>query len=254
MTELMLFIAGLLAGAVNSLAGGGSFIAFPALLFAGVPPVMANASNTFAAMPGYVSGTFGYWGAMRPYRDRLIAYTIVAAIFGYMGAELLLVVSDDQFRKVVPWLMLFAVALFAFGNQFNAAVKRLGGERRGARVLGLVALWGFLGLVCLYGGFFNAGLGILLLAFLATAGMSDIHAMNGLKLWISSVVALIAVVRFAFDGAIDWYHGSITLVGVVIGGYVAARLAVYIPTKAIKMGVIIYGVFMTAYFFYAAYA
>jgi uncharacterized membrane protein YfcA len=254
MTEILLFFAGLLAGAVNSLAGGGSFIAFPALLFAGVPPVMANASNTFAAMPGYVSGAVGYWPAIRPHRHRLIGYTIVATVFGYLGAELLLVVSDAQFALVVPWLMLFAVVLFAFGNRFNAAMRRLGGERRGARVFGLIALWGLLGLVCLYGGFFNAGLGILLLAFLATAGMDDIHAMNGLKLWISSVVAVIAVARFALDGAIDWYHGTITLAGVVIGGYTAARLAMLIPTRIIRLGVIVYGALMTAYFFYAAYA
>ena len=254
MTEILLFFAGLLAGAVNSLAGGGSFIAFPALLFAGVPLVMANASNTYAALPGYVSGAVGYWPAIRPHRDRLLAYTIVAAVFGYLGAELLLVVSEAQFALVVPWLMLFAVVLFAFGNGFNSMVRRLAGERHGARVLGLMALWGMLALVCLYGGFFNAGLGILLLAFLATAGMQDIHAMNGLKLWISSVVSVIAVARFALDGAIDWYHGSITLVGVVIGGYAAARLAMLVPTRVIRLGVIVYGALMTGYFFYAAYA
>lgn len=253
MTELLLFLAGLLGGALNSLAGGGSFIVFPALLFSGVPPVLANASNTYAALPGYVSGATGYWKAMVPYKDRLILYGIVSALFGYVGAELLLVVSDELFSMVVPWLMGFAVALFIFGNKINTAIKARSGEKRGMKTLGAALLLVLLAAVCVYGGFFNAGLGILLLAFLAMAGMTDIHAMNGLKLYISSIVALVAVLRFAFDGSIDWYHGSIALVGVTIGGYVAARLAQFIPTLWIRIGVIVYGIGMTGYFFWVAY-
>lgn len=253
MNEILLLIAGLLGGAVNSLAGGGSFIVFPALLFAGVPPVLANASNTYAALPGYASGTFGYWSAMQAHKDKLVTYGLVAALFGYVGAELLLVVSDEQFSLVVPWLMAFAVTLFVFGNRINAALRARGGQRRGMKALGAVLLLGLLAAVCVYGGFFNAGLGILLLAFLAMAGMTDIHAMNGLKLYISSIVALVAVARFALNGTIDWYHGSIALVGVTIGGYVAARLARFIPTNWIRLGVIVYGIGMTGYFFRTAY-
>lgn len=251
---LFLLLAGLLGGAVNSLAGGGSFIVFPALLFVGVPPVIANASNTYAALPGYVTGAVGYWDRMGAYKDRLVLYGIVSAVFGYVGAELLLVVSDEQFGLVVPWLMLFAVLLFVFGGRLNAFVAARGGGRRGMQVMGSGLILLFLAGVCVYGGFFNAGLGILLLAFLATAGMTDIHAMNGLKLYISSVVALVAVIRFAISGSIDWYHGSIALVGVAIGGYVAARLAHRIPTQWIKVAVIIYGLGMTGYFFWGAYA
>jgi uncharacterized membrane protein YfcA len=254
MIEVLLLVAGLLGGAVNSLAGGGSFIVFPALLFAGVPPVLANASNTYAALPGYISGAAGYWHAMAPHKDKLVIYGVISALFGYLGAELLLVVSDEQFAKVVPWLMAFAVALFVFGNRLNAAIRARSGSNRGMRALGTILLLALLAAVCVYGGFFNAGLGILLLAFLAMAGMTDIHAMNGLKLYISSVVALVAVARFALGGTIDWYHGSIALVGVTIGGYVAARLARHIPTAWIRMGVIVYGIGMTGYFFWAAYA
>lgn len=250
---LFLLIAGLLGGAVNSLAGGGSFIVFPALLFVGVPPVLANASNTYAALPGYASGAWGYWHAVQKYRDRLVLYVAMAAVFGYVGAELLLVVSDEQFSLVVPWLMLFAVLLFIFGNRLNALVAAHSGGRRGMKLVGTALLMVFLAGVCIYGGFFNAGLGILLLAFLATAGMSDIHAMNGLKLVISSTVALVAVARFAMSGTIDWYHGSIALVGVTIGGYLAARNAHRIPSQWIRTAVIVYGLFMTGYFFWGAY-
>ena len=254
MFEILLLIAGLVGGALNSLAGGGSFIVFPALLAVGVPPVIANASNTYAALPGYAGGAVGYWHAITKHKDRLALYSIISVIFGWVGAELLLVVSDEQFSLVVPWLMLFAVLLFAFGNRLNAFVAAHSGGRRGMKLAGTVLLLVFLAGVCVYGGFFNAGLGILLLAFLATAGMSDIHAMNGLKLWISTLVALVAVVRFALNGSIDWYHGSIALVGVTVGGYLAARNAHRVPTGVIRAAVIVYGVFMTGYFFWGAYA
>jgi len=250
---LFLLIAGLLGGALNSLAGGGSFIVFPALLFIGVPPVMANASNTFAALPGYASGAYGYWHAMAQHKHLLVLYGAIAAVFGYVGAELLLVVTDAQFALVVPWLMGFAVLLFAFGNQLNAYVAAHSGGGRGMKLVGSGLLLLFLAGVCVYGGFFNAGLGILLLAFLATAGMSDIHAMNGLKLYVSSIVALVAVARFAVNGSIDWYHGSIALVGVVVGGYLAAKNAHRFPTKVIRGAVIVYGLVMTGYFFWGAY-
>ena len=162
-------------------------------------------------------------------------------------------VSDETFSQIVPWLMLFAVVLFAFGGRINGAVRRLGGKGSRARMLGATLLLLLLAAVCVYGGFFNAGLGILLLAFLALSGLTDIHAMNGLKLWISSLVAAIAVVRFALSGSIDWYHGSIALVGVVIGGYGAARLAHRIPQPLIRALVIVYGVVLTGWFFWEAY-
>lgn len=250
MSEIFLFVAGILSGAINALAGGGSFILLPALMFAGVPPILANASNTYAAMPGYVSGAVGFWSYIRQYRKRLLAYSIVSLICGYLGAELLLVVSDEQFAILVPWLMLVAVLLFAFGGQISTFLRRFSSERRSTQVFGAIALWIFLSAVCIYGGFFNAGLGILLLAFLATAGISDIHAMNGLKLWISAIIALVAVVRFAWSGAIDWYNGSIALLGVTLGGYIAARYAYLIPAKALRIAIIIYGVLMTGYFFW----
>ncbi len=253
LTALLLFAAGLVAGMLNSLAGGGSFIAFPALLAAGVPPVIANASNTYAALPGYVSGAVGYWSDVMKARHRLLPYTIIALIFGYAGAELLLHISDDAFSQAVPWLVGFAVVLFAFGGRISSFIAVRAGKGRGAKALGAALLLALLAALCVYGGFFNAGLGILLLAFLALAGLTDIHEMNGLKLWISSVVALVAVVRFAISGSIDWYHGSITLVGVVIGGYVAARLAHRVPQNWIRVAVIVYGVGLTAWFFWQAY-
>lgn len=253
MIEVMLLVAGLVAGALNSLAGGGSFIAFPALLAAGVPPIVANASNTFAALPGYASGAFGYREDILRHRDKLVPYSLVAGLFGYLGAELLLVVSNEAFSQIVPWLMLVSVLLFAFGAQMNRVVASRAAGRRGAKLAGTVLLLALLAVLSLYGGFFNAGFGIMLLAFLAVAGFTDIHAMNGLKLWISTVVAIIATARFILSGAIDWYHGGLVLVGVVIGAYVAARIAHRIPTGVIRALVLIYASGLTAWFFYKAY-
>ena len=253
MTEFLLLLAGLVAGSLNTLAGGGSFVLFPALLAAGIPPVIANATNTFSSLPGYASGAFGFREEIVRNRDRLVLYTIIGVVFGYAGAELLLHVSNQAFTLVVPWLMLFAVALFAFGGQINSFIRSRAGDSHHSRRLGAVLLVVLLAAISLYGGFFNAGLGVLLLAFLALAGFTDIHAMNGLKLWISTMVAIASVVRFALSGAIDWYHGGFALVGVTIGGYGAARLAKRIPTRIIRALVIVYGVGLTAWFFWTAY-
>lgn len=251
MTELLLLAAGLLAGAINTLAGGGSFVLFPALLAAGIPPVVANATNTFASMPGYMSGAAGLRRELAQHKARLLPYSIVALVFGYLGAELLLHVSNEIFADAVPWLMLFAVLLFAFGSRLNAWVMRTGGGH-GRLFAGV--LWVTLAGISLYGGFFNAGLGVLLLAFLALAGMTDILAMNGLKLWMSSLISIVGVVRFALSGAVDWYFGSFALVGIVIGAYLAARLAHLIPNAVLRAVILVYSGGLTLWFFWSTYA
>lgn len=252
MVEIFLLLAGILSGAVNTLAGGGSFIMMPALIFAGVPTLAANATNTYAALPGYVSGAVGLWPSIKKYRHLLLPYSVMALVFGYLGAELLLVVSEEQFDRIVPWLMLVAVLLFAFGKQVSAALQSLS-RLSGAKLVMAGLLWIFLAAVCLYGGFFNAGLGILLLAFLATAGLTDLAAMNGLKLWISALVALIAVIRFAYGGTIIWYHGTIGVIGVTLGGYIAARYSEKIPASLLRGAIILYGIIMTLWFFWRVY-
>ncbi|MCB9993534.1 MAG: sulfite exporter TauE/SafE family protein [Hyphomicrobiaceae bacterium] len=250
---ILLFGAGLVAGILNSLAGGGSFIAFPALLAAGVPPVLANATNTFAALPGYLSGAIGFWPHIRPELHRLPGYIAATAIGALIGAELLLHISNEQFKVTLPWLMALAVLLFAFGARLNAAVRQWTTGHRQAGLAGAAVLFALLILVNIYGGFFNGGLGIILLAFLALAGLTNIHAMNGLKLLLSAVVAIIATGRFALGGSIAWVEGLYVFAGTLIGGFVAARLARHVPVGALRIGIIIYGSGLTAWFFYAAY-
>ena len=253
MTFVLLFAAGLIGGMINSLAGGGSFIIFPALMFAGVPPVLANASNTYACLPGYVSGAAGYWKHIAPHRDRLLVYCVVGLIGGFLGAEALMRISDEQFAIIIPWLMAFAVAIYVFGQRINRFVSaRTNGSKRAARA-GAIGLSVLLLAISFYGGFFNAGLGIVLLAWLALAGFEDVHAMNGLKLLLSTVISVVAVVRFAATGSIAWVEGSTALAGAVVGGFAAAYFSPLVPAKVIRAFVIIYGVGLTLYFFWTVY-
>ncbi len=251
MEFLLLFVAGVIGGVMNSLAGGGSFVTFPALLLAGVPPVAANATNTFASLPGYISGAIGFWRDIRKYRSRLLGYALMAIVGGLIGAELLLSQSDASFERVVPWLMLIAVLLFSFGVRINAFfVTRTALHGRLSALVPALLLFA----ICIYGGFFNAGLGILLLAAFALAGLSDLNAMNGLKLWVSALVALTAIARFGIGDTIAWAEGLSAFAGTTIGGYAAARLAHHIPVAALRFGIIALGVVLTIVFFFKAYA
>lgn len=250
---VLLFGAGLLAGVINSLAGGGSFIALPALLMVGVPPIMANATTTFSALPGYVSGAIGYWPHIVSEKRRLVGYLVATIIGAIVGAELLLRVSDEQFTLSLPWLMALAVFLFAFGERINRFISMQSKKNQQLGVIGAGALFVLLMLVNIYGGFFNGGLGIILLAFFALAGLTNIHAMNGLKLFLSAFVALIASIRFGFGGSIAWTQGMFVFTGTLIGGFAAARLAPFIPTRMLRVSILVYGIVLTCFFFWKAY-
>lgn len=253
LTYVLLFAAGLLGGMINSLAGGGSFVIFPALLFAGVPPVLANASNTYACLPGYVTGAIGYWKHIAPHKGRLALYSTLGLVGGFLGAEALMRISDEQFSIIIPWLMAFAVAIYIFGQRINRFfAARSVGSKRAARA-GAIGLSVLLLAISFYGGFFNAGLGIVLLAWLALAGFEDVHAMNGLKLLISAVVSVVAVLRFASTGSIAWVEGSVALAGAMVGGFAAAYFSHLVPAKVIRGFVIVYGVGLTVYFFWGVY-
>lgn len=250
---LFLLAAGFFGGMINSIAGGGSFITFPALLFVGIPPISANATNTFAACSGYMSGTWAFRKDLREVKDQLPKFIIISLIGGIAGAWLLLQTPETAFRVAIPWLLLFATVLFIFGGQLNAILKKLGARHRHASAMGAVLLTLLLLGVCLYGGFFNAGLGIITLSYLALAGYTNINTMNGLKLLISSFVSLIAIALFIYDGAIAWYEGTIVLTGTLAGGYVAAHLSRKLPQQWVRNFVIVASTGITIYFFYDVY-
>ncbi|WP_415903492.1 sulfite exporter TauE/SafE family protein [Neptuniibacter sp. QD29_5] len=249
----ILFVAGFFGGVLNAIAGGGSFITFPALMFVGVPPISANATNTFSACAGYMSGTYALRKDIRQDRKNLIKLILISFIGGIAGAVLLLRTPEEVFLEAVPWLLLFATVLFIFGGQLNSALKNLSGTHKHASVVGGFLLMLLLFGVCLYGGFFNAGLGIITLSYLALAGYTNINTMNGIKLLVSSCVSLIAIVLFIIDGVIDWYSGTIVLIGTLAGGYYAAHYSRQLPQQWVRNFVIFASCGITAYFFYDVY-
>lgn len=243
MIELILLAAAFLAGAMNAVAGGGSFLTLPALIYAGVPPVAANATGTVALLPGYASGVYGYRQDLTPVGTlSLPLLSAVSLVGGLVGAGLLLVTPDSVFRGIVPWLLLLATGLFAFGNMLAQRMRSLGLHGNGAMLGTLFA-------VSVYGGYFNGGLGILLLAQLSLFGMTDLNAMNGLKNLFSAVLTAIAVVAYAAGGAVEWPKALLMVVAAVAGGYVGARLGRKIPKPILRTGIIAVGLVMSAVFF-----
>lgn len=251
---LFLFSAGFFGGVINSIAGGGSFITFPALLFVGVTPISANATNTYASCAGYLSGTYAFREDLYAHKKALPKLILMSLIGGIIGAWLLLMTPEALFLEAIPWLLLFATVLFIFGGKLNNALKQLASHHQHASSVGsLLLLLALLG-VCIYGGFFNAGLGIIILSYLALAGYTDINVMNGMKLLVSAAVSLIAIVLFIYDGKIAWYEGSIVLLGTLVGGYAAAHVSRQLPQNYVRAFVIVASIGITAYFFFATYA
>jgi len=250
----LLFIAGFVGGILNSIAGGGTFITFPALLFVGVPPISANATNTFASCSGYLSGTYAFRNDLRAHRKELPKFILFSFVGGIAGALLLLQTPQALFQEIIPWLLLFATLVFTFGTKLNELLRRLSTRHKHASSIGAtLALLVLLG-VCIYGGFFNAGLGIISLSYLALSGYTNINAMNGLKLLISSCVSLVAIVIFIYNGSIAWNEGVVVLLGTLTGGYIAARISRRVPQNYVRGFVITASVIVTAYFFYDLYA
>ncbi len=240
---LLLLIAAFLAGGLNAMAGGGSFLTLPALIYAGVPPVAANATGTVALLPGYASGAYGFRHDIQPVDGvSTLVLSAVSLVGGVIGAALLLVTPDTIFSSIVPWLLLAATALFAFGTPLSRWLQGQGIHGRGAMLGGLFA-------VSVYGGYFNGGLGILLLAHLSLFGLTSLNAMNGLKNLLSTVLTAIAVATYAAGGAVYWPQALMMAIAAIAGGYAGARLARRIPAAKMRPAIVAVGLIMTVLFF-----
>ena len=250
---LFLFIAGFCGGVLNSIAGGGSFITFPALLFVGLTPISANATNTFASCSGYLSGVYAFRKDLQKHKSDLPKFVLISLLGGIVGAWLLLQTPESLFHEAIPWLLLFATLLFIFGEQLNNTLKQFAFSHQYVSSLGSLLLLFMLFGVCLYGGFFNAGLGIIILSYLALAGYTNINAMNGLKLLVSSFISLVAITLFIYEGIIVWREGIVVLFGTLVGGYVAANISRQVPQIYLRAFVIFASTSITIYFFYDIY-
>lgn len=240
---ILLSVAAFLGGGVNAIAGGGSFLTFPALVFTGVPTIAANATSAVAVFPGYLSGALGFLRELRTLPARQV-WTLmgVSALGGFLGSLLLLISSPGVFAVVVPWLLGFATLLFAFGNRVASWARRhVDAEGWQASVAGLI--------VCVYGGYFNGGLGIILLALLAALGMRDLNLMNGMKNGMSFVVSAASVATFALAGIVVWPQAVLMMLAATLGGYAGARVSRRLPPRLVRGGIVAIGAVMTLVFF-----
>lgn len=248
---IFLFVAGALGGALNSVAGGGSFIAFPALLFTGVPPIPANATNTIALWTAAAASGGAYRKRLDIARRVMIPLLSASFVGGLVGAFLLLRTPAHTFMRVLPWLTLGATLLFAFGKKLAGGRASIV-EQEASRTA-LAGATFFQLCVAVYGGYFGGGMGIVMLAMLAALGMADIHSMNALKSVLGFVINGVAVVTFIAARAVYWKHGIIMIGGGILGGYLGAHYAQKLPQAWIRTFVVLVGSGMTAYFFWLSY-
>jgi uncharacterized protein len=250
---ILLFLSAAIAGAINSIAGGGSFIAFPALIFTGVPPINSNAMCSVALFPGSLASIGGYRLELIEERKILPLMILTSIIGGIAGSVIMLRTPPNTFMELVPYLLLTANLLFIFGAKITVAFRnrKISKEtNRFKQISRIVILQLF---IALYGGFFGAGMGIMMLAALALMGMDNIHKMNAFKVVLGSCINGIAALIFISAGIILWLQTSIMIIGAVLGGFWGAYYArKYDPAKVRKI-VIFIGSAMTLYFFARVY-
>ena len=240
MNELELavaFLAAVVGSAINSIAGGGTLLTFPAIVALGVPPLVANATSTVALWPGSLGALWGYRGELAGSRPWLVRFTLPSLLGGGLGAWLLLRTGNDSFERIVPFLVLGATTLFLFHGPIMRWMRTGSdlAERPG---------WGFVAAqfgVAVYGGYFGAGIGILMLAVLGVMGHVNIHQMNGLKNWGGLCINLVAAALFAVSGVVMWRLAVALAVGSVLGGYLGARMAQRVAQATVRKGIVVIG-------------
>ncbi|MGI2079324.1 sulfite exporter TauE/SafE family protein [Shewanella putrefaciens] len=250
MDWLLIALAGFLGGMLNAVAGGGSFITLLALVFVGVPPIAANATGTAALLPGYIASAWRFRKDIEyPASLSLKDLILIALIGGSIGAGILLTTSEQVFAKLIPWLILLATAAFIVGPWLLKRRITEQGENTSTPMLSPIMALMLLAAVCIYGGYFNGGLGIILLASFGLMGQTNLHGMNGLKNLISALLTTIAVVIYAAGDVIDSQYLLLLVVMAIIGGYVGAAMAYRISQPLLRGFIVIVGLAMALGFF-----
>jgi uncharacterized membrane protein YfcA len=249
----LLVAAGLLGGAANALAGGGTFFTFPAMLEVGLAPVVANASNAVALYPGRFPSVYAGWRELIQLRSRLWRGCAVAALGSLAGAVLLLITKDRTFTSLIPWLLLFATLLFAFGGRLVLAMQGLA-PRRGGRGIGSAVGLASETAVAVYGGYFGAGAAFMAMAVHAMTGIREIRQNVALKNLVITVMTTVSVATFVVAGAVAWRETLVMMAGALPGGWVGARLAQRLHPDRLRFFIIAIGAALTAYYFVKHYA
>jgi uncharacterized membrane protein YfcA len=240
-------LAAIAAGAVNALAGGGTLITFPMLTFLGIPAVAANVTNTVALCPGYFGGTLAQWNDLRGQKDRLWIVVPASIFGGVIGGFLLLQTGEKLFRELVPYLILLASVLLALQNPVRAWLTRRMGEGHGAGLEKIA--WLPVGLASVYGGYFGAGLSVIVLSALGLTLEDSLTRLNALKQAVAFSVNVAAAIFFLFSGQVIWSAALVMAVGALIGGTLGGRLAGRIKPSTLRWTVVVIGVVISIVYF-----
>lgn len=250
--DIVLFGVGILVGAMNSIAGGGMLVGFPVLLAFGLPPLAANVTSNTVIMPGSISSAYGYRRYLSKLRKRYLLLLVPCIVGAAIGAIILRNTSSDQFQQIVPMLVGFAVILFAFQPLLHFHLHRhIRGKQKGLASLLVIAV--VLLPVAIYGGYFGAGFGFIMLAFLGFTKLHEIHRMNGLKNLASACIAFTSLICLYSTGLIDWHLGLMMAAGSIVGGYYGAVLTQKIPSHIVRIIVIVIGIGTAGYLGFRTY-
>ncbi len=247
---LLLFVTAFVGGTLNSVAGGGSFFTFPALVFVGVAPKIANATSTVAIWPGSVASIGAYRRELAAQKRTILLILVgTSLIGGVFGAILLIKTPQSAFERLLPYLLLFATVLFAVSPTITKRLRTRNIVKSDVSLTGLIGIAVVQFVIAIYGGYFGGGIGILMLAALALMGMENIHSMNALKVLLATCINGVAVITFIIFGLVVWPQAILMAVGAIIGGYGGAYYARKIDQKWVRLFVIVVGLAMTVYFF-----
>jgi len=245
---IWLVVASMIAGVMNAMAGGGSFVSFPAMLGVGVPPIEANATNTVSLWPGQLTSVAALRGDMR--RDLLLTVGLTSLVGGFAGAEVLLHTSQSTFMRLIPWLILAGTLLFWMSGPVSRWLRARAKDADEVRAIPKLGLAAGLLPIMFYVGYFGAGSGFLTMTVLALFGVEDMHELNAMKVFSVLIANLCAIVTFVLRGAVVWHYCVIAMIFAGFGGYVGAKFAKRISPAALRAVVVVIGCVISAYFFW----
>ncbi len=245
-TIVLLLLAGMVCGGINAIAGGATLLGFPVLLSIGLPPNVANASNFIATMPGYAASIPAYTTELRGLRKPAFVNVMFSTAGAGIGSILLVLGGEAVFTGLIPYLLLTATLLYGFSDRIHRYFMRP------ELWLNMNNIWfsnSILFSTCIYGGYFGAGLGIIMLSILRIIGYADFHQANGLKNVIITAVSLFSIAIFMGSSLIAWPEAITMMIGATIGGYKCAQFAKRIPPEYLHKFVLVFGTVATVYYF-----